>query len=69
MGEVQVGEGVGEGGGGWGRGRGLGVGGQGTFHPPSHVLHMVLRPKGTSHNETNALTSARSVPCERWICT
>ncbi len=27
--------------------------GQGTFHPPCHILHyhMVLRPKGTSHNE------------------
>ncbi len=32
---------------GWGRGRG-----QGTFHPPCHIVHyhMVLYPKGTSHN-------------------
>ncbi len=37
------------GGGGWGRGRG-----QRTFHPPCHTLHyhMVLRPEGTSHNNT-----------------
>ncbi len=30
-----------------------GGGGQGTFHPPCHILHyhMVLRPKGTSHNK------------------
>ncbi len=41
---VQVGE---------GRGGGSGGRGQGTFHPPCHILHchMVLRPKGTSHNE------------------
>ncbi len=44
-------------GGGSGSWGGLGVGvrgrGQGTFQPPCHVLHyhMVLRPKGTSHNE------------------
>ncbi len=39
---------VGGGGGGWGRG-----GGQETFYPPCPILHyhMVLRPKGTSHNE------------------
>ncbi len=50
--------------GGWGVGGGvqgqggLGVGvvrgrGQGTFHPSCHILHyhMVLRPKGTSHND------------------
>ncbi len=36
-----------------GRGGGLGGRGQGTFHPPCHVLHyhMVLRPEGTSHNK------------------
>ncbi len=39
----------------WERGRGVQQGrgrGQGTFHPPCHVLHyhMVLRPEGTSHN-------------------
>ncbi len=30
-----------------------GGGGQGTFHPPCHILHyhMVLRPQGTSHNQ------------------
>ena len=30
---------------------GEGAGGQGTFHPPCHVVHyhMVLRPEGTSH--------------------
>ncbi len=37
------------------RGRGVwrGRGEQGTFHPPCHVLHyhMVLCPKGTSHNQ------------------
>ncbi len=48
-------------GGGSGLGRGVGgaegVGGrergQGTFHPSCHILHyhMVLRPKGTSHNK------------------
>ncbi len=39
--------------GGWGRGGGLGGRGQGTFHPPCHILHhhMVLRPKGTLHNK------------------
>ncbi len=46
-------------GGGSGRGRGVWQGegegrGQGTFQSSCHVLHyhMVLRPKGTSHNET-----------------
>ena len=43
--------GVGHGGFGWGRGLGRGRGvkgrGQETFHPP---CHMVLHPKGTSHN-------------------
>ncbi len=37
-----------------GGGRGSSGGrGQGTFHPPCHILHyhMVLRPKGTSHNK------------------
>ena len=40
-------------GGGLGRGRGLRGRGQGTFHPPCHILHyhMVLHPKGTSHND------------------
>ncbi len=40
----------GSGGGGSGGGRG-----QGTFHPPYHVLHyhMVLRPEGTSHNKSS----------------
>ncbi len=35
----------------WGGGL-AGGGGQGTFHPPCHVLHyhLVLRPEGTSHN-------------------
>ncbi len=45
--EVGGGEGVGE-------GEGVDGGrGQGTFHPPCHVLHyyMVLRPEGTSHNK------------------
>ncbi len=48
------------GGGRLGRVRGLGVRGQGTFPSTCHVLHyhMVLRPKGTSHN--NLLTST---PC------
>ncbi len=38
--------------GGWGEGVGVRGRGQGTFHPTCHVLHyhMVLRPKGTSHN-------------------
>ncbi len=42
-------------GGGLGRGRGVGGGGQGTFHPPCHILHyhMVLCPEGSSHNEGN----------------
>ncbi len=47
------------GGGGSGGGGG---GGQGTFHPPCYVLHyhMMLRPKGTSHNEqTFAATTAK----------
>ncbi len=37
--------------------------GQGTFHPPCHVLHyhMVLCPKGTSHNE--ACSAVSSVIC------
>ncbi len=47
------------------RGRGIwqgegGLGrGQGTFHPPCHILHdhMVLRPKGTSHNKSLVLWS------------
>ncbi len=50
MGGGGSGRGVGpEGGGGGGWGRGMG---QGTFHPPCYILHyhMVLRPKGTSHN-------------------
>ncbi len=48
--------GVGGGGGGL-RGRG-----QGTFHPPCHVLHdhMALRPKMTSHN--NPLVALHSNP-------
>ncbi len=31
---------------------GVGVQGEGTFHPPCHILHyhMVLWPEGTSHN-------------------
>ncbi len=47
--------GVGGGGGGWGGGGGRGRG-QGTFHLPCHILHyhMVLRPKGTSHNDHRA---------------
>ncbi len=43
-----------EGSGGGGLGRGVRGGrGQGTFHPPCHILHyhMVLRPKRTSQNE------------------
>ncbi len=38
----------------WGSGcGGLRGRGQGTFHPPCHILHdhMVLRPEGTSHNK------------------
>ncbi len=56
--------GVQQGGGGFGRGRGKG---QGTFHPPCHILHchMVLHPKGTSHNdwfgETNDHFQARGL--------
>ncbi len=52
MGEGGSGRGTGgEGVGGWGRGLGR-RGGQGTFHPPCHILHchIVFRPKGTSHN-------------------
>ncbi len=50
------GRGSGEGGsglGGWGGGGGWGGRGQGTFHPPCHILHchMVHHPKGTSHNQ------------------
>ncbi len=41
--------GVWQGEGGWGRG-------QGTFHPPCHILHyhLVLRPEGTSHNNAHS---------------
>ncbi len=41
------------GGKGKGRGRGSGGGGQGIFWSSCHILHchMVLRPKGTSHNK------------------
>ncbi len=44
--------GGGSGRGGVGGGWGLGGGGQGTFWSSCHILHyhMVLRPKGTSHN-------------------
>ncbi len=60
--------GFGQGEGGLGRG-GLGEG-QGTFHLPCHVLHyhMVLRPKGTSHNNAaeggrgDQSTAKRSCP-------
>ncbi len=54
-GGVQQGEGGPVGGGGWGRG---GVRGRGTFHSPCHILlhyHMMLRPKGTSHNQPERL--------------
>ena len=42
----------------WGKGRR-----QGTFHPPCHILHchMVLRPKGTSHNEQECALHNREV--------
>ncbi len=34
------------------------MGGQGTIHPPCQVLHyhMVLCPKGTSHNDLGYIT-------------
>ncbi len=50
--------GLGGGGGGLGRGRG-----QGTFHPPCHLLHyhMVLRPKGTSHNKESGTNISKEV--------
>ncbi len=50
--------------GGGGRGRG---GGQGTFWSSSHIqhYHMVLRPKGTSHNEANWRPKARHRPQTR----
>ncbi len=56
-----TGHGVWVGGGGLGAGgsggRGFRGQGQGIFHPPCHILHyhMVLRPKGTSHNHENTL--------------
>ncbi len=59
--------GSGHGGSGWGRGlaRGglsAGGGGQGTFWSSCHILHyhMVLRPKGTSHNNWNAVRYLRA---------
>ncbi len=48
------------------RGRGLGGGGQGTFHPPCHILycHIVLHPKGTSHNKKQCSRQLQcKVPC------
>ncbi len=55
------GEGVGGGGGGLGRGRG-----QGTFYPPCHILHyhMVLRPKGTSHDCVQCLCPKKKTRCD-----
>ncbi len=49
-------------GGGWGRGTAVG-GGWGTFYPPCHVLHyhLVLRPKGSSHNKPDT-SSTRGFP-------
>ncbi len=46
---------------GWGGA--LGGRGLGTFHPPCHVLHyhMVLRPKGTSHNNKLTFTCQQGV--------
>ena len=48
-----------------------GGGGQGTFQSSYHILHyhMVLRPKGTSHNETNfhnafGFSNARNLNCD-----
>ena len=40
--------------------------GQGTFYPPCHMLHyhMVLRPKGTSHNDA----SLRVNFCDVMLC-
>ena len=40
------------------RGGQEGLGGQGTFQSSCHILHyhMVLRPKGTSHNEVHVET-------------
>ncbi len=64
-GKVQQGEGGLVGGGGSSRGRGLREGGEGegTFHLPCHILHyhMVLRPKGTSHN--NGFNGLKFVFC------
>ncbi len=40
----------------------LGVWGQGTFHPPCHILHyhMVLRPEGTSPNKSSEIRKCAS---------
>ncbi len=48
---------------------GVGGGGQGTFHPPCHILHchMVLRPEGTSHNDVVAVLD-QSFCCELVLC-
>ncbi len=42
-----------------GEGRGVRGEGQGTFHPPCHILHyhMALRPEGTSHNQNQIFVS------------
>ncbi len=68
-GGVQQGEGDLAGGGGLagGWGEGVGGGGQGTFHPPCHILHyhMVLRPEGTSHNKQKVM-SQTSEHCQ-WL--
>ncbi len=55
------------GGGGWGSGEGVRVRGrgrgQGTFQPPCHTLHdhIVIRPKGTSHNLLSLLPESEMV--------
>ncbi len=35
--------------------------GQGTFHPPCHILHyhMLPRPKGNSHNKTKNVNNVQ----------
>ncbi len=68
---VQAGGTPGQGDLGWGvQARGSRLGGpgwgQGTFHPPCHVLHyhMVLRPKGPSHNEPCVPSRHKAQPVE-----
>ncbi len=54
----------------WGSGcGGLRGRGQGTFHPPCHILHdhMVLRPEGTSHNNASTTWHTRILQSEFWL--